>query len=155
MIIIAIFLLSKVQLTEAKYETHNTSEITPNFAFFIVDVSRQSTSIRLDNIVPRANAYTYTFQVSNFQGLKRANVDLTYSIEIITTTNMPLDYRIFLGDNLSQNEIDSDTFTTDEDGMYYSFTGKDDKFYLLEINVENWKIDMLSEMDEFCLQNEK
>ena len=42
-----------------------------------------------------------------------------------------------------------------EDGMYYSFTGKDDKFYLLEINVENWKVDMLSEMDEFCLQNEK
>lgn len=42
-----------------------------------------------------------------------------------------------------------------EDGMYYSFTGKDGKFYLLEINVENWKVDMFSEMDEFCLQNEK
>ena len=42
-----------------------------------------------------------------------------------------------------------------EDGMYYSFTGKDDKFYLLEINVENWKADMLDKMDEFCLQNEK
>ena len=42
-----------------------------------------------------------------------------------------------------------------EDGMYYSFTGKDDKFYLLEINMDNWKGTMLSEMDEFCLQNEK
>ena len=42
-----------------------------------------------------------------------------------------------------------------EDGMYYSFTGKDDKFYLLEINTENWKADMLDKMDEFCLQNEK
>ena len=42
-----------------------------------------------------------------------------------------------------------------EDGMYYSFTGKDDKFYLLEINVENWKADMLDKMDEFCWQNEK
>lgn len=42
-----------------------------------------------------------------------------------------------------------------EDGMYYSFTGKDNKFYLLEINVENWKADMLDKMDEFCLQNEK
>ena len=42
-----------------------------------------------------------------------------------------------------------------EDGMYYSFTGKDGKFYLLEINVENWKVDMLDKMDEFCLQNEK
>ena len=42
-----------------------------------------------------------------------------------------------------------------EDGMYYSFTGKDDKFYLLEINVENWNVDMLDKMDEFCLQNEK
>ena len=42
-----------------------------------------------------------------------------------------------------------------EDGMYYSFTGKDNKFYLLEINTENWKADMLDKMDEFCLQNEK
>lgn len=42
-----------------------------------------------------------------------------------------------------------------EDGMYYSFTGKDGKFYLLTINQDNWKVDMLSEMDEFCLQNEK
>ena len=42
-----------------------------------------------------------------------------------------------------------------EDGMYYSFTGKDGKFYLLEINSENWKADMLDKMDEFCLQNEK
>ena len=42
-----------------------------------------------------------------------------------------------------------------EHGMYYSFTGKDGKFYLLEVNVENWKIDMLKKMDEFCLLNEK
>ena len=42
-----------------------------------------------------------------------------------------------------------------EDGMYYSFTGKDNKFYLLEINTENRKADMIDKMDEFCLQNEK
>lgn len=119
LIIIAIFLLSKVQLTEAKYETHNTSEITPNFAFFIVDVSRQSTSIRLDNIVPRANAYTYTFQVSNFQGLKRANVDLTYSIEIIATTNLPLNIKLYRGTDTSAATNYTETLTTNSDGVYF------------------------------------
>jgi len=83
-IIITIILLSKVNITEAKYETNNETEITPNFAFFIVDVSTQSASLKLDNIVPRSEPYLYTFQVSNFKGTKKANVDLTYSIEVIS-----------------------------------------------------------------------
>ena len=118
-IIIAIFLLSKVQLTEAKYETHNTSEITPNFAFFIVDVSTQSASIRLDNVIPRANPYTYSFQVSNFQGIKRANVDLTYSIEIISTTNLPLNIKLYKGTDTTAATNYTESLSTNSDGVYF------------------------------------
>lgn len=41
------------------------------------------------------------------------------------------------------------------EGFYYSFVGKDNKTYIITINEDNWKADMLSEMDEFCLQNAK
>ena len=69
-------------------------------------------------MVPGTEEY-YEFYVSNYGNDKRANVDLKYSIEIITTTNLPLDFKIFKGENLTLNEVDSDTVTTDENGVYY------------------------------------
>ena len=118
LLFITIIIAGTVKLTQARYETNATVNVTPSLAFMIVDVTTTSGQIKLDNIIPSATPYLYTFNVSNFQGGRRANVDLTYTIEIITTTNMHLNFRIFKGQNLTQNEIDSDTFTTNEDGMY-------------------------------------
>lgn len=117
-ILIAVILLSKVEITEAKYETENSTAITPNFAFFIVDVSTQSASLMLDNIVPRSQPYIYTFQVSNFKGVKKANVDLTYSIELISTTNLPLNIELYKGNNTSTSNY-TETVTTNSDGVYF------------------------------------
>ena len=40
------------------------------------------------------------------------------------------------------------------DGFYYTF-GKDGKTYIVTINEDNWHGDMLSKMDQFCLENAK
>ena len=72
-------------------------------------------------MIPSSSPYLYQFNVSNFDSTqnKRANVDLTYSIEIIATTNIPLNYRIYKGNNMNENVVDSDTTSTDSDGVYY------------------------------------
>ena len=70
-------------------------------------------------MLPSTTPYLYTFNVSNFKDAKKANVDLKYSIEIITTTNMPLNYRVYKGTNMSQNTVSSDYYETDDNGMYY------------------------------------
>lgn len=119
LLIVTLVSLGKFKFTQARYESSTTANVGPNLAFFIVDVTNTSGQIKLDGIVPRAEPYLFTFQVSNYTSTKHANVDLTYSIEIITTTNMHLNYRIFKGNNMTQNEIDSDTITTDDDGVYY------------------------------------
>jgi len=110
-----------LKFTQAKYETSALLDISPSLAFFIVDVQSQSGQIKLDSMIPSATPYLYQFNVSNFDDSnnKIANVDLTYSIEIITTTNIPLNYRIYKGNNMVVNEIDSDTVTTDANGVYY------------------------------------
>lgn len=113
-------------LTQARYESNIDANIKPSLAFFLVDVSTQSGQIKLDGIIPREEPYIFTFEVSNFNDKKRANVDLTYSIEIITTTNMPLNFKIFKGSEMIQNEIDSDTVTTDDNGVYYRHLVIDD-----------------------------
>ncbi len=119
LIIFLIVLFISSNLTQARYENTTSVRVTPTLAFFVVDVESQTGQIKLDSMVPRNEPYLYSFNVSNFNQTKKANVDLTYSIEIITTTNMPLNYRIFAGSDLSTNEIDSDTFDTDENGVYY------------------------------------
>ena len=119
LMIIAIFILSRLEITRAKYESEANVAIAPNFAFFIVDVSNQTHSFRLDNIVPRTEPYTYVFNVSNFQGDKKANVDLTYSIEIITTTNLPLNIKLYKGNDLTVTGAYTDTTTTNSDGVFF------------------------------------
>ena len=110
---------SALDFTQARYETNTEINVSPSLAFFIVDVQSETGQIKLEEMVPREQPYLYVFNVSNFNTERRANVDLTYSIEIITTTNMPLDFRIFKGAGMTTNEIDSDTTTTDVNGVYY------------------------------------
>lgn len=118
-LLVTLFSLRTLNFTQARYESSALSTVSPNLAFFIVGVESSTGQIKLEGMVPRANPYLYTFSVSNFSSTERANVDLTYSIEIITTTNMPLNFRIFKGNNTTNNEIDSDTTTTDANGVYY------------------------------------
>ena len=58
------------------------------------------------------------------------------------------------------DEVDSVSDYTDvyefltENAFYYTF-GKDGKYYVVTINEDEWSGTMLSEMDEWCLENSK
>ena len=119
LLLVTLVVIRNVKFTQARYESSALVNITPSIAFFIVDVQSQSGQIQLDSMIPSASAYLYQFNVSNFENNRRANVDLTYSIEIIATTNIPLNYRIYKGNNMNQNVVSSDTTTTDANGVYY------------------------------------
>lgn len=119
LLIVTLILIGTMRFTQARYENATEIQVTPTLAFFIVDVGTQSGQIKLDSMIPRVEPYLFTFNVSNFNSTRRANVDLTYSIEIITTTNLPLNFKIFKGANMTLNTIDSDTTTTDSNGVYY------------------------------------
>lgn len=126
LLIVLLIAVGSVDLTQARYESEVEVSGSPNLAFFIVDVTTQSGHIKLDEMIPRVEPYTYTFNVSNFNTQKRANVDLTYTIEIITTTNMPLNFQIFKGNDMNTMQVDHDTTTTDENGVYYRHLVIDD-----------------------------
>ena len=121
LLIITLLALGTLKFTQARYETDTQINISPTLAFFMVDVQSVTGQIKLESMIPSSTPYLYTFNVSNFNNTthKHANVDLTYTIEIVTTTNMPLNFRIFKGNDLQTNEIDTDTFTTDTNGVYY------------------------------------
>lgn len=83
-----------IRNTLARYETSATSEKDVDVAFMILDDTVESNSILIDNIYPADTTYDYTFNVSNFNGNKKAETDLTYDIVLTTTTNLPLEYQI-------------------------------------------------------------
>lgn len=118
-LIVTLISLRSLNFTQARYESNVSTEVSPTLAFFVVGVESATGQIKLEGMVPRTEPYLYTFNVSNFSSDGRANVDLTYSIEIITTTNMPLNFKIFKGNTMAQNEVDSDTTVTDDNGVYY------------------------------------
>lgn len=135
LLIIVLISIGTINFTQARYESDTSVNISPSLAFFIVDVGTSSGQIKLDGLVPRNEPYLYSFNVSNFDSNKRANVDLTYSIELITTTNIPLNFKLFRGNNYEENEMDVDVTTTDENGVYYRHLIIDD------INTMNYNVD--------------
>ena len=116
---ITIVVISTLKFTEARYESNVSLDVAPTIAFFVVDVESQTGQIKLESMIPRDESYKYRFDVSNFTPTKHANVDLTYSIEITVTTNLPLDFKIYKGTNSNVDEIDHDTTSTDDNGVYY------------------------------------
>ena len=128
-VMLLIITIAAFDLTQARYETATEVRIEPDLAFFIVDVESQTGQIKLESMLPSTTPYLYTFNVSNFKDTKKANVDLKYSIEIITTTNMPLNYKVYKGTNMTNNEVSNDYFVTDDNGMYYRHLVIDDISY--------------------------
>lgn len=118
-IIIAIILIRR---TLAKYETTATSDKDVDVAFWIIDDDFKTGKILIKDIYPSNDSFDYTFSVSNFQKEengninKRAETDLEYGIDLIVTTNLPLEYQV---EKNGVNINTTQTIITDDDGTYY------------------------------------
>ena len=121
LLLAAILIINVMGVTYTRYESESGLSTVANIAFFIVDTSTQSNSIALEGLTPQAAPFIYRINVSNFDGAKRANVDLTYSITFETTTNLPLTYEIYRNQDYSataSNIISNTSYRQDGD-MYY------------------------------------
>lgn len=92
-------------------------------AVYVVEVGEMSFNIDLEQIIPSDEEYIYTFSISNFNSEQRTDVDLEYTLEIQTTTNLPLQYKLYYNTfNLSETDlIATETIKQDEDGSYYNY----------------------------------
>ena len=124
-----IIAIASLDFTQSRYETNTEIRMEPDLAFFIADVESQTGQIKLESMLPSTTPYLYKFNVANYKDTKKANVDLKYTIEIITTTNMPLNYKIYKGNNMVQNVVSNEYYVTDENGMYYHHMEIDDVSY--------------------------
>ena len=109
--LLVVFIINIMEITYSKYSSSANGDAAANIAFFIVDVGTYENTISLNNLEPSNNDYIYKFTVNNFKNNKRTNVKLDYNIEFVTTTNLPLTYKIYKeGTNniITSNEIIQD-----------------------------------------------
>ena len=90
----------------SKYESKGGSEAEIQYAFYLLKADYFTKNIKLMDIVPRNDSYEYVFTVSNFDGDKRLETDLEYDLWISATTNLPLDYKLYLNVKTDPNYSD-------------------------------------------------
>ena len=140
--LLVVFIINIMEITYSKYSSSANGDAAANIAFFIVDVGTYENTISLNNLEPSNNDYIYKFTVNNFKNNKRTNVKLDYNLEFVTTTNLPLTYKIYKeGTNniITSNEIIQDVdmyfnkLSTNEAGSF-SYEENQTEEYTLVVN---------------------
>ena len=108
-------------------------------AIYVFEEETMSFNIDENKIIPSNDPYTYTFSVQNYNSTQTSDVDLTYNINIRSTTNLPLEISLYRNESYSAsgatNIIGSPTLRQDADGAWYKlYTESDD--YALSYNTQ-------------------
>ena len=116
---IAIFFL--IKSTRAKYRSSAQSNANVDIAYYVLEEGSISQDLKLESILPSPTPYNYLFSVANNDGTNRTETAIDYTIEIKTTTNLPVTYRLYNQEDLT-SEISYETETkVDSDGTYFRY----------------------------------
>ena len=126
-VILTAFLLMIIffPMAFSKYQTTTTGKINSNIAFYLAKTDYQVKRIKLTDLVPSDNPYVFTFDVSNYNDSNVSDVDIEYTLQVVTTTNLPLRYQLFENEdyqlNSSTNLITENNrvIARDADGTYF------------------------------------
>lgn len=112
-----------INRTLSRYEVASTAQAEIQAAFYLLADDYKSMTVKLDTLEPRNQEYTYTFSVGNNDTEKRTETSLEYDLKIITTTNLPLEYELYMVKEgevaTGTNIITNDEIAPDEYGTYF------------------------------------
>lgn len=96
-LIVAIILLIiiGISITMARYKSTGGTTAIAEIAFFVVEEGFQAGNIMLEDLYPREDPFEYEFTVANTDGTITAETSIDYTIEMVITTNLPLDISIY------------------------------------------------------------
>ena len=115
---ILIILLS-IKFTFSSYEGKVDGKVVSDIAFYLLEAGNYSESLKMFEVVPDGNNYIFNVDVYNYKDNTRSDVNLEYELSLVTTTNLPIEYQIYLGDDAT-NIISSKEVFQDEDMMYFN-----------------------------------
>ena len=122
-IILLIIIIVMSSYIMSKYRSESLSETLIDIAYYVIDVGVQTNSLLIGEIKPQTEKYEYRISVSNSKNGKNAETSLEYTMQIKTTTNLPLIYDLYLEDDYNNKTLVTQIVTSelirDTDGVYY------------------------------------
>lgn len=118
--------------TDAKYESSKDVNVNVDKAIFLLKPTDMTFNLNTYEIVPSNNKYNYTFSIANYDDTKQSEVDMEYTIDIRTTTNLPLNislYRNVSDINSATNILTKET-VNDSNGVWYNLYKVNQKYNL-------------------------
>ena len=124
LVVMLLVLISSDLFTYSRYETNVTSQNSITTAVYLLDDEYQTINVRLPDIIPGNNQYTYSFSISNYNEDLHSDTNLKYRLHIRTTTNLNIDYKLYDSDgsNLQNATPITVTSSVDQDvyGTYFN-----------------------------------
>ena len=127
LIIIILILVNIIPITISRYESTGVGNTTTNIAFYLLNKDYQTNNIKLTTLAPSNTPYVYRFSVSNFTPTKTSEVDIEYVLKIVTTTNLPLTFKLYKNEDYTNNSStnlvtnNNTVVTADSDGTYFKY----------------------------------
>lgn len=112
----------------ASYQSQTRLRANIDKALYIFNREKMSFNIDSEKIVPSNDPYVYKFSISNYRDDKESDFNIVYNLKIKTTTNLPLDFKLYKNTDLNNNILSSAEILRDSDGSYY-------KVYTVNENV--------------------
>lgn len=134
--ILLVIFIAIIRQTLALYSSEGKSEASVDVAFYLIDAQELSQTITLEEMMPNDEKYVYTFSVANNDGTNRTETSLKYTISIVTTTNLPLVYELYLKDD-TENLFANYTNEADQDGTYFKTLTAQSRSFSYETNEKD------------------
>lgn len=126
-----------VPFVYSRFISETTSNYEIETAFYILDSNYYGKTINLGGIIPRNTPYIYAFKISNNDGTDRLEVPMEYSLSIITTTNLPLRYQLYMNNNYESSIITNEENIQDDFGTYFKEITTADEIFGFEEDETN------------------
>lgn len=121
LVILSIVTISLIRNSIAKYRSTAKSSADVDLAFYMFKEEDISQDLKLESILPREEPYEYTFSVANNDGKDRTETAIHYTIELKTTTNLPLTFKVYDSRDMTNDLVESAEPKADDDGTYFKY----------------------------------
>lgn len=136
LIIILLLIIKIMPVTLSKYQSSGIGNMNSNIAFYLISADYLTQNIKLTDLTPSDEAYVYTFTIGNKKEEEISEVDIEYTLSIVTTTNLPLRYELYENTNYQEEgsvnliSATNTVVSSDSDGTYFqNFTFEKEELY--------------------------
>lgn len=123
------------RIAYGRYEMNGRLMANIDKALYLFGSDSIQFNLEPEGIVPSDDPYVYRFSVANFTESKDSDVDISYSIRVRTTTNLPITVEMYRNELYNSpgavNIFDGCLDVQDADGAWYHVYNVSDEFEML------------------------